>query len=477
MNPMEVPGLSGYLARRQQLQQESAGELSQLGQAANLAGILSQKKDEDAIKQVVTSGAPPEQVVTALMQLGPKGAAAAHQYASAMKEVQTAKATESLRGLTKDQLQDPDKLDQLGASGLPGTAHFTAAADRIRKKQQNDATIASMRRQPGADGKDSGGLFGSLMESEVPAIANQAKTLQSQLEVPNHSIPAQHFMDMQKSLAAQESGLLENRRKEGVKKADQSAAALAPDAIDQAAERYNLDGTLPSNLGRGTQGAMNTAAILNKASAKAMAAGDSGEAARIRQVANKASSSALAQLSQQEAKVGAFERNFMRNADLALEQSTKVDRMGSPAIDRWINAGKKNVAGDPGVATLAVAMKAVINEYAKIISGSMGNTATAEGEIKKVENLLSSASSPEQVKSVIAFMKLETSNRMKGFAEQKAELIGGMRGKPPVQATPSASPQPAAATAPAQGIQEGQTATGPNGAKIVFKGGQWQPIQ
>jgi hypothetical protein len=33
----------------------------------------------------------------------------------------------------------------------------------------------------------------------------------------------------------------------------------------------------------------------------------------------------------------------------------------------------------------------VINEYTKIISGSMGNAAMAEGEIKKVTDLLNSA--------------------------------------------------------------------------------------
>jgi putative sterol carrier protein len=88
-------------------------------------------------------------------------------------------------------------------------------------------------------------------------------------------------------------------------------------------------------------------------------------------------------------------------------------------------AGKKNIAGDPDVAVLDVAMKAVINEYTKIISGSMGNAAMAEGEIKKVTDLLNSAQTPKQVQDVLAFMKKETGNRMSSFAEQKAELTEG----------------------------------------------------
>jgi hypothetical protein len=216
---------------------------------------------------------------------------------------------------------------------------------------------------------------------------------------------------------------------------DTDSGALTTDAIEMAADRYRIDGTLPPNLGRGTQGAKNSALILGRAAEKAKESGDDGEAARLRQVANKASSTALAQLSKQEAMVGAFEKNFNKNADLAVAQSDKVDRTGVPALNRWILAGKKNIGGDPDVAVLDVAMKAVINEYTKIISGSMGNAAMAEGEIKKVTDLLNSAHTPEQVRGVIAFMKKETGNRMTSFADQKAELTKGMR---------SAAPAPAA---------------------------------
>jgi hypothetical protein len=202
---------------------------------------------------------------------------------------------------------------------------------------------------------------------------------------------------------------------------------LTPDAKTAAAQRYRIDGTLPTNLGRGTQGSKNTIAILNEAAQLAKDSGDSGEEQRIRQLANKASTQALGQLSKQEAMVGAFEKNFNKNADLAIEQSKKVDRTGVPVINRWLLAGKKNIAGDPDVAVLDTAIKASVNEYTKIISGAMGNAAMAEGEIKKVEGLLSSASTDRQVIAVLNFMKKETGNRMTSFADQKAELTRGMR--------------------------------------------------
>ena len=69
----------------------------------------------------------------------------------------------------------------------------------------------------------------------------------------------------------------------------------------------------------------------------------------------------------------------------------------------------------------------------------------AEAEVRKVERLLSAAQTPEQVEAVIAFMKLETQNRMKGFDEQEKELVQGM--KLPNKKTDT-TPEPAGVVTP-----------------------------
>ena len=207
-----------------------------------------------------------------------------------------------------------------------------------------------------------------------------------------------------------------------------ATGALTPESITNAAARYNIDGTLPP-LGMGKAGANMRSQILNEAAVQAKDSGVSPEDQRIAQIGNAANKSSLTQLSKSEAMIGAFEKNFVRNADLALKQSTVVDNTGIPIVNSWINAGKRSVTGDPKLSAYDAAIKATVNEYAKIISGSMGNTATALGEIKKVNELLASAQTPEQVNAVINMMKQETQNRMTGFKEQKAELTSGMRGK------------------------------------------------
>jgi hypothetical protein len=87
---------------------------------------------------------------------------------------------------------------------------------------------------------------------------------------------------------------------------------------------------------------------------------------------------------------GAFEKNFNKNADIALELSQKVDRTGVPILNKWINAGRRSVTGDADLAAFDANIKATVNEYAKIVGGGTGSGATAQGEIAKIEGLLSS---------------------------------------------------------------------------------------
>ena len=200
---------------------------------------------------------------------------------------------------------------------------------------------------------------------------------------------------------------------------------MTADAVTNAAARYNIDGTLPA-MGMGKSAASMRSQILNQAAA--LATGTAPEDQRIAQIGNKAATSALTQLSRQQTMVGAFEKTFNKNADLVLEFSKKVDPSGVPIINKWINAGKRSVVGDPDIAAYDAAVKSVANEYTKIINGSMGNTVLAEGEIKKVEGLLNAAQSPQQVIEVVQFMRRETQNRMQGFSDQTKELKASMKG-------------------------------------------------
>jgi len=219
---------------------------------------------------------------------------------------------------------------------------------------------------------------------------------------------------------------------------------LSPESVVNAATRYNMDGTLPPNLGRGTQGPRQTAQILNEAARQAAVRGDTPETQRIAQLANKSNAVALSKLETQQTMVGAFEKNFTKNADIAQELSNKVDRTGIPLINKWVNAGKRSITGDPDISAFDASVKATVNEYGKIVGGGTGSSATAQGEIAKIEGLLNAAQTPQQVKSVLDLMRRETANRMSAFEDQKAELKGSMipGKKAPATVAPAASGLP-----------------------------------
>ncbi len=208
------------------------------------------------------------------------------------------------------------------------------------------------------------------------------------------------------------------------------AGQLEPEAIEQAATRYMIDGTLPPNMGRGTQGTVNTGLILQRAAALAKENGDTPEASRLNQIANKASTQALGQLVKQKNLILAFENNAVMNADLVLQESEKVDRLGSPIIDRWILAGKKEVAGDAAVARLDTAVRTFVNEYARVTTTVTGGGVTSDTARKEIDTLLKSAHTKEQVREVVTLMKTEMQNRRLGYEQQEAALKGGIKASP-----------------------------------------------
>ena len=403
---------------------------------------------------------------------------------------------------------DPDMMEALGTkmslAGHPGGAALIQAAQKIRQKKAAEAQLATMKSVAGVQpdpqeleqAADQGtpvpkstpakpGIFGSLAESSIPQIAAQAKAAQEALDKQPEaaSISPQHWMDLQTKLASQEAALLSREanvspnvhpvkdassstgwsyadmRKGGeiiAKNApppaaavqQQAAALYTPETIDQLAQRYRLDGTLPP-AGMGASGNLVRARIINRAADMARAEGSTGESERIRQVGFKANQQALGQLEKQRNLVLAFEKNALANADIALAQSEKVDRVGSPAIDRWLQAGQKSVAGDVEVAKLDAAIRTFVNEYAKVTSSVTGGGVTSDTARREIDELLKSSMTKGQVRGVIELMKREMKNRELAYAKQVDELKASMR-LPEIPKEPGAPPQevPAAPTPP-----------------------------
>ena len=306
----------------------------------------------------------------------------------------------------------PDQLMSVSPGGVvinkaTGQVEFTAPAAPEKPESRTDA-------QKNYDAAIADGSFkGTFAEYQ-----DQQRETEAEREYRKAKLPVSQggsgftgtFLDFKKLIAKANKIVVQTS----------AVPTLTVDAITSNANRFLVDGTLPAGISKADR-----AAILNRAAAIAKEAGINPD--RVSQLENKANASALTQLSKTETMVGAFEKNFIKNVKIVENLNNKRDSTGVPLLQKWINVGKKAVTGDPDLAALNIAIKAVVNEYGKIVSGSMGNTAVAVSEIKRMEDLLNSAQNPADVVAVLNTMKAETQNRMAGFKEQRAELTGAMR--------------------------------------------------
>ena len=214
---------------------------------------------------------------------------------------------------------------------------------------------------------------------------------------------------------------------------DDGASALSPAAVENAASRYNMDGTLPP-MGMGKSGASGRTQILNRAGETAVG---SGTDQRLAQLDAKSSTAALGQLARSQAMNAAFEKTANANADLALGLSKQMDRTGIPLLNAGIQAYRSGT-GSPEATQFAAANQTFVSEYAKIMSGGMGNGPVSDAARGKAEKLLTTSMTQAQYAGNVKLLQTEMGNRMKGFVDQADELRARIRG-PVVPVAPTAA--------------------------------------
>lgn len=240
-----------------------------------------------------------------------------------------------------------------------------------------------------------------------------------------------------------------------------SGSMLTPEGQDLAAQEYLNTGKLPPGLGHASAGI--NAKIVSRAAEIAAANGNDAQAAALNRASFKSAQVGLTALTKQRTLVGAFERTALKNLEIAVDESAKVDRTGVPALNRWLLAGKKSLSGDVEVGRFNAALTSALNEYAKVLSGATGAAGISDAARREAEELLSTANTPEQVTGIVEIMKREMANREAGFAEQEAQLKETMSGRPAVGVAPAEHGAPVApGSTPATPVDTAQTRASAN---------------
>jgi hypothetical protein len=215
----------------------------------------------------------------------------------------------------------------------------------------------------------------------------------------------------------------------GPKDSPQGEIGLSPAALTALAGRFDVSGEIPG-LGLGKKATEARAKILNTWADDLSNKGESAQDQITRQASYRAAKQELSALQSQRGKVMAFATTAEKNLNLAVSLSEKVDRTGSPVVNRWLLAGKRSLAGDPDVAAFDAALRTGINEYAKVTSSATGGGVTSDQARKEVESMLNAAQTPAQIKSVFNNVLIkDLANRREGYDRQIDEIKGMISGK------------------------------------------------
>lgn len=482
--------LQGYEAAKQGNQAAAAADLQQFGSLQKILATQQAMQQEAQMRALMTqTGGDPEKAMEVALKTN--NIAAAHQLAPLVKMAQEKRLAQgTVEGLTALNAKyapgtsapaaaEPQQLgiDQPIApeAGAPPTAPASPDSPRLQR-------IAYLKELGAMPKYANNPIVQQRMQAEIDRLQNIKPMVEHNFPVGENMVqphishdegrtwapilgsqPSAKFSkqvinvggedkpltDMAKLNADLAAGRITQAQFDAAsnKKLGDPNAVLTPEAVTAAAARYRIDGTLPPSMGRGTQGAVNTAMILKEAAASAAEDGVTPEAQRLNQVANKASAQALGQLVKQKNLILAFEKTAQLNANLVLQESEKVDRLGSPAVDRWLQAGQKNVLGDPAVARLHLAVRTFVNEYARVTTSVTGGGITSDTARKEIEDLLRAAHTKEQVREVISLARTELGNRKLAYEQQERELKSSITtGSAPAQPTeaPTAISPPSA---------------------------------
>jgi hypothetical protein len=228
---------------------------------------------------------------------------------------------------------------------------------------------------------------------------------------------------------------------------------LSGDAIDNAAWSYIGSGKLPP-IGRGKEGVAQRTAIMNHAAKIAKDAGISPAELQTVPGRNRALQASLTNLQKTSDVMEKSEQAFINNTNTALDISSKVDRTGSPVINKWLLGGK-DAAGDPDVRALDAAITTMSVDYARIMSGATGAGGTPISTAEEAKQLIKKELSDKSLRAVVDVLNRDIQGQQAAVHAQRGKILSAMQ-QMHDDAAPALAPQPGAAQ---QGAQQPQAAS------------------
>lgn len=260
---------------------------------------------------------------------------------------------------------------------------------------------------------------------------------------------------------------------------------MSPEELNFYAEKVANGADLPP-LGMGKDAALLRRQILAKAADVALSNNIGGAQSNLIHADLKANTKSLGTLTQLRTLVDSAERTASLNADQVLRLAPQGVGGSAPIFNRWIQAGRNSIAGDPAVSKFNVAITTLANEYAKVMTTNTGtgNAVTSDSARAEAHSLINNTQTLQQLQGVVQQMRTDMNNRHISLTQQDQILRGNFSAAAalkPHSASPVDTPgaAPAANAVPATALPPG-TPTAINkqtGQRLAKLNGHWVPVQ
>lgn len=158
-----------------------------------------------------------------------------------------------------------------------------------------------------------------------------------------------------------------------------------------------------------------------------------GETAEARVTASaeaRGDAGALAGLKKQQAAITTYENLAEKNGRVLVDLAKKVDATGVPVLERWIRAGRREVAGDPEVSMFNAQMQIYSTEVARILANPNLTGVLTDHARHEAQSFLDGAGSAEQIEAVSKLLSQDFKRRAESIEEGIATVQKRIRKDP-----------------------------------------------
>lgn len=218
------------------------------------------------------------------------------------------------------------------------------------------------------------------------------------------------------SMARMEMQMEMFKLREASRNPNAGTTQYTPEAVDMLARAAIKDKNSLANIGRGTQGARDLAAINNRMAE--ILSKESGPDIAAQRAEYRANSNSLNKMVMQYDAITSFEKNALANGKVLVDLAEKVDATGMPVLERWIRAGKRSIQGDPEVSEFHTQMTLFRAEAARILTNpNLTGTLTVHAQ-QEAETFINGNDSAEQISRVVGLLERDFKRREVTLVDQ-----------------------------------------------------------